>query len=190
LQGTAFVGRLLFVCVGFFALTLGACSVGGQYGGGPTEAGSSGSASSKSGYTCDLADRSKAATDFFPWPPPKGSGEVDLTPDVYKHFKNSAVLADVAEFLRTRLAETSNGQTLYYYTIPTGDGFAAVARLTAIDDQGRALEKAPLEEPHGWLDWIGKKLGPHHHHPKGHFRLVVFFVVPPSVANPMRGSLR
>jgi tetratricopeptide (TPR) repeat protein len=131
------------------------------------------------------AEPSRAIENFLPWPPPKGSDEEDVTAAVISALhrpQKDLLLGNIDKYLRDTLTPAKL-EPLTYFSTPDHKGFAAVARLEQIDDNGHRLDG-----PDGFstdAHESGSILWRFFHDlvtlPEGKFRLLVAFVTPQSI---------
>jgi hypothetical protein len=117
----------------------------------------------------------------FPGRPPQGSDEQDFTVAVvsaiHQTAKEPLLLKHVDGFLKDRLRRVGHS-SLWYFSTPEREGYAAITRLEQIDKTGHHLEgsarftKDAPESANLIYDFVKQLVSL----PKGRFRLLVFFV--------------
>lgn len=162
------------VCL-IVALGLSGCSIGGEYGRagpGTPQAIPSEVAAAASPFddnleiSCQVKSASggrQTIQDFFPWRPPRGSGEENFTASIKEKLKiakgeRKILLGDVNEFIREQLmlaGQRDLVSSLHYFVPPSPyrNGFVAVTALEQIDAHGQRLKglqaysNRPEEDP-------------------------------------------
>jgi hypothetical protein len=175
--------RARVLCLIGIAVSFCACSLGGQYGNGPVNNSQGASNPDTTLILCQArgSGAAGAINDFFPWPPPKGSDEENITEPVLRAIRRtqrtSLRLGDVDRFVRERLAAVGLKPTAYFST-PSRDGYATVARLEQIDENGRRLEGPAgfSKDPDASGNFLLRFLNGLVNLPEGRFRLLMFFV--------------
>jgi hypothetical protein len=175
------------LCLIGIAIWLSACSTGGEYGQRPSKDQNAAQQApiSETVFLCEAkgSGGTEAIDNFFPWPPPRGSDEQEITESVLRTIRRTqrtpVRLGDVDRFVRNRLASVGLKPSAYFST-PGHDGYATVARLEQIDEDGRRLEGRPgfSKDPDESGNFLLRFLKGLISLPEGRFRLLMFFVTP------------